>query len=343
MSATAPVDAAAIGRAAALLAAGRLVAFPTETVYGLGADADNVEAVRAIFAAKGRPADHPVIVHVLDAGAIDAWSRDAPPAARQLARAFWPGPLTLVLPRAARAHDGLTGGQSSVGLRSPAHPWARALLQAFAALRADPGAALAAPSANSFGRISPTTAAHVRTDLGEKPAGRVDMILDGGSCPVGIESTIVDLSGAAPRLLRQGSITRRQLEETIGREVPDAGGDAPRASGGLKSHYAPRTPLELMPATGLPARINALRGTRLAVLAPASALLDWPADVVLRLVAPAAAAVYARRLYALLHQLDESGAARILVAAPPQGEAWDAVHDRLRRAAAATEDVEEGT
>jgi L-threonylcarbamoyladenylate synthase len=337
------VDAAAIGRAARLLAAGRLVAFPTETVYGLGADADNVDAVRAIFAAKGRPADHPVIVHVPGAGAIDAWASGAPDAARQLARAFWPGPLTLVLPRSARAHDVLTGGQASVGLRCPAHPWAQALLAAFAATRGDATAAVAAPSANRFGRISPTTAAHVRADLGEKPTGRVDLILDGGPCPVGIESTIVDLSGAAPRLLRHGAITRRQLEETIGRDVADAGADAPRASGGLKSHYAPRAPLELLPATGLPARINALRGTRLAVLAPAAALLDWPADVALRLVAPAGAAEYARRLYALLHQLDESGAARILVAAPPQGEAWEAVHDRLRRAAAATDAAEDGT
>lgn len=337
------VDAAAVEQAARLLAAGKLVAFPTETVYGLGADADNVDAVRAIFAAKGRPADHPVIVHVTNADAIDAWSTRPPGAARQLARAFWPGPLTLVLPRSARAHDALTGAQASVGLRCPAHPWARALLAAFCALRGDASAALAAPSANRFGRISPTTAAHVRADLGEKPGGRVDLILDGGPCPVGIESTIVDLSGAAPRLLRHGAITRRQLEQTIGCAVPDADGEAPRASGRLKSHYAPRAPLELLPATALPARINALRGTRLAVLAPAAALLDWPADVALRLVAPTDAAEYARRLYALLHQLDESGATRILVAAPPQGEAWEAVHDRLRRAAAAAESVEDGT
>jgi L-threonylcarbamoyladenylate synthase len=343
VSVTPGIDRVAIEHAAAVLAAGGLVAFPTETVYGLGADADNVDAVRAIFAAKGRPADHPVIVHVLDAAAIDAWSCEAPPAARQLARAFWPGPLSLVLQRSMRAHDALTGGQSSVGLRCPAHPWARALLTAFAARRSDAAAALAAPSANSFGRISPTTAAHVRADLGEKPEGRVDLILDGGLCPVGIESTIVDLSGTVPRLLRHGSITRRQMEEVIDGPVATAGSDAPRASGGLKSHYAPRTPLELLPASGLPARINALRDTRVAVLAPAAALLDWPADVVLRLVAPANAAEYARRLYALLHQLDESGAARILVVAPPQGEAWDAVHDRLRRAAAAAEPIDEGT
>ena len=338
MSAVAGVDAEAIERAAALLAAGGLVAFPTETVYGLGADADNVAAVRAIFAAKGRPADHPLIVHVAGADAIAAWSAGAPAAARLLAQTFWPGPLTLVLPRSPRAHDALTGGQPSVGLRCPSHPWARALLEAFVRRKGDAAAAVAAPSANRFGRISPTTAAHVRADLGEKPQGAVDLILDGGPCPVGIESTIVDLTGAAPRLLRQGAVTRRQLEHALGCAVADAGADAPRASGRLKSHYAPRTPLELVPATQLPARVNALRGMPLAVLAPAAALLDRPAHVVLRLVAPAEAAEYARRLYAALHQLDGSGAARILVAQPPAGEAWDAVHDRLRRAAAAESD-----
>lgn len=337
------VDAAAIERATAVLLHGGLVAFPTETVYGLGADADAVAAVRAIFAAKGRPADHPVIVHVLDASAIDAWSLGASAAARQLAQKFWPGPLTLVLPRSARTHDGLTGGQASVGLRCPAHPWARALLASFCAARGDQAAALAAPSANSFGRISPTTAAHVRADLGEKPVGRVDLILDGGPCPVGIESTIVDLSGPAPRLLRHGSITRRDLEAVLGVAVPDADRSAPRASGGLKSHYAPHTPLELLPAAQMPARINALRGTKLAVLAPAAALLDHSADIVLRLIVPSSAEEYARRLYALLHQLDDSGAARILVALPPEGEDWDAVRDRLNRAASATELTDERT
>ncbi len=341
MTAIATVDVAAVERAAALLAGGRLVAFPTETVYGLGADADDASAVRAIFAAKGRPADHPVIVHVHDATAIAAWSSGVSEAASMLAQAFWPGPLTLVLPRSARAHDALTGGQATVGLRSPSHPWARALLAVFTARRGDAAAAIAAPSANSFGRISPTSAAHVRADLGEKPEGRVDLILDGGACPVGIESTIVDLSGDAPRLLRHGSITRRRLEAALGREVLDAGGDAPRASGRLRSHYAPRVPLELVPAMRLPARINALRGTRLAVLAPAAALLDWPAHVVLRLVAPAAAAEYARRLYALLHRLDESGAERLLVAAPPRGDDWEAIDDRLRRAAAAADPFED--
>jgi L-threonylcarbamoyladenylate synthase len=317
-----------IARAAAILHSGGLVAFPTETVYGLGAAAEQPEAVRRIFAAKGRPADHPVIVHVCGAADIDAWARGVPAGARRLAEAFWPGPLTLVLARSPRAHDLVTGGQTSVGLRCPSHPWARALLAAF-------GGGIAAPSANSFGRISPTTAAHVRADLGEKPQGKVDLILDGGACPIGIESTIVDFSRGAPRLLRPGSVTREQLQAVLGAPVPDAGGDAPRASGRLESHYAPDTPLELVAATDLPARINALRGRRLAVLAPAAVLLDAGSNVVLRLIAPATAEAYAQRLYALLHQLDAAAAVRILVARPPEGPAWDAVHDRLRRAQSA--------
>jgi L-threonylcarbamoyladenylate synthase len=325
-----PVDSAAIERAARILARGGLVAFPTETVYGLGADADDEAAVRAIFAAKGRPADHPVIVHVLEAAALDAWAREVPESARRLAATFWPGPLTLVLKRSPRAKDVVTGGQDTVGLRSPAHPWARALLAAFAG--ADRTKAIVAPSANSFGRISPTTVAHVRADLGEKPAGKVDLILDGGACPVGIESTIVDLSTGTPRLLRPGIVTRGELEAVLGVPVPDAERDAPRASGRLESHYAPRTPLELVDPAQFAARINALRGHRLAVLAPPQALLDRTRDVVLRLIAPGQPADYARRLYALLHELDAAGAERILVVRPPFGPAWEAVHDRLRRA-----------
>ncbi|MFN9029168.1 MAG: L-threonylcarbamoyladenylate synthase [Betaproteobacteria bacterium] len=319
-------DPALIARAAQILRAGGLVAFPTETVYGLGAAAEQPEAVGRIFSAKGRPADHPVIVHVQDAAAIDQWARTAPEGARRLAQRFWPGPLTLVLPRAARAHDLITGGQDSVGLRCPAHPWARALLAAC-------GGAIAAPSANSFGRISPTTAAHVRADLGEAPQGKVDCILDGGPCPVGIESTIVDFTGVTPRLLRPGSITRAQLEGVLGVPVPDAGSSAPRASGRLDSHYAPRTPLVLVPVAGLAAAINARRGERLGVLAPADALLDASPQAVLRLIAPSSAEDYARRLYAMLHELDASGASTLLVAQPPQGPDWDGVHDRLRRAA----------
>lgn len=320
-----------IARAAEVLRAGGLVAFPTETVYGLGAAAEQPDAVRRIFAAKGRPADHPVIVHLRGDDELDAWARSVPPGARVLARAFWPGPLTLVLMRSERAHDLVTGGQDSVGLRCPSHPWARALLAAF-------GAAVAAPSANSFGRISPTTAQHVRDDLGERTAergdGKVDLILDGGACPVGIESTIVDFSRGAPTLLRPGSITRAQLEAVLGTPVPDAGQAAPRASGRLDSHYAPRTPLELVAPGQLLARINALRDQQLAVLAPAAALLDRASHVLLRLIAATDVDTYAQQLYASLHQLDAAGAQRILVALPPDGPAWSAVHDRLRRASA---------
>lgn len=323
---------AQIAEALEALAAGRLVAFPTETVYGLGADAGQDEAVRGIFAAKGRPADHPVIVHVEDAAALDAWAREVPPAAQHLAAAFWPGPLTLVLPRSARARDVVTGGQDTVGLRSPAHPWARALLRACAARR--PGAAIAAPSANSYGRISPTTADHVRADLGEKPTGKVDLILDGGACPVGIESTIVDLSSDRPRLLRPGTVTRAQIEAVLGAPLADADAGAPRAPGRQASHYAPRTPLEVVSAPELAARLNALRALRVALLAPAAALLDPPRHVVLRLVSPESPQAYARRLYALLRALDAAGAQRILVAAPPLRPEWEAIHDRLRRAAA---------
>ncbi len=312
-----------ITRAVEVLRRGGLVALPTETVYGLAADADNPAAVRAVFAAKGRPADHPVIVHVADATALHSWSRDVPAEAECLASAFWPGPLTLVLARSGRAHDALTGGHDTVGLRAPAHPWAQSLLREF-------GGALAAPSANRFGRISPTTAAHVRDDLGEKPTGLVDLILDAGPCPIGIESTIIDLSAREPRLLRPGAISRAQLEAALGRPVPDAGGGAPRASGRLELHYAPRTPLELVSAAELPARIVALGG-EVAVLAPA-ATLDPSSSVMFAIAAAATPEEYASRLYADLRRLDSVAARRLLVVTPPQTAAWEAVHDRLNKA-----------
>lgn len=325
--ATPPVDLGAITRAVAVLWKGGLVAVPTETVYGLAADAENADAVRSIFAAKGRPADHPVIVHVADASALDAWARDVPPAARALAAAFWPGPLTLVLKRSARALDVVTGGQDTVGLRCPAHPWARALLQAF-------GGALAAPSANSFGRVSPTTAEHVRADLGEKPRGRVDLILDGGPCPVGIESTIIDLSGPVPTLLRPGSVTREAIEDCLGTLIADAGHGSPRASGRLEKHYAPRTRLEIVPPDRLGSRLAALFHLRVAVLAPQHVLSALKARPALELVAPDNPESYGRELYANLHRLDEAGADVIVVAVPPEGTEWVAIHDRLKRAQA---------
>jgi len=332
-----PVDPLQIERAVAVLARGGLVAFPTETVYGLGADADNPDAVASIFAAKGRPADHPVSVHVAGAAALPAWTRSLPAAASRLAAAFWPGPLTLVVPRSERALPVVTGGQDTVGLRSPAHPWARALLDAWTAHRGDPAAGLAAPSANRFGYISPTRASHVRGGLGERPAGVVDLILDGGACAIGIESTIVDLSRPSPRVLRPGAISAVQIAAALGIDLDPAGRTAegePRVSGTLEHHYAPRMPLEVVAPGGLAARLNALHPRRVALLAPAAALLDAPANVVLRLVAAEDAAGYAHHLYRWLHELDQSGAERILVARPPEGGDWTAVHDRLRRAAA---------
>ncbi len=319
------VDAAAIERAAEILRQGGIVALPTETVYGLAADASNADAVRRLFAAKGRPADHPVIVHVSGEEALAEWATGVPDIARVLARTFWPGPLTLVLKRGSSVSDVVTGGQNTVGLRAPAHPWARAVLHAF-------GGALAAPSANSFGRVSPTTAQHVIDDLGVKPRGKVDMILNGGACPVGIESTIVDVSSNGATLLRLGSITREQLQHAIGGRVTDAEADAPRAPGRLERHYSPHTPLSVMQSSELAEQLAKPGGERLAVLAPLSLLEGCLADVALAIAAASDPADYARLLYSSLHRLDASGADRMLVAAPPDGPRWEAVRDRLRRA-----------
>ena len=318
---------AEIERAAAVLRAGGLVAFPTETVYGLGADASNPQAVAKIFAAKGRPQDHPLIVHLAGMELLPRWAREIPPAAHKLAAAFWPGPLTLILRRAGGVPDCVTGAQDTVGLRIPGHPLALELLRAFAGEEGGRVfSGLAAPSANKFGRISPTTAEHVRAELG----AAVDAVLDGGDCDVGIESTIVDLSRARAVLLRPGQITPAQIAAVIGAEVglPDAA--APRAPGALESHYAPRTPLHLVPAAELTARMAALRGQKIAVLARAEApsgLKDiyWQA-------APRAVAGYARELYASLRRLDDLGCDLILVEAPPAVPGWEGVNDRLRRA-----------
>jgi len=321
-----PVDAAAIARAVEVLKRGGLVAMPTETVYGLAADARNDTAVRAIFAAKGRPADHPVIVHLPDAAAMTSWASEVPAAALALVAAFWPGPLTIVLTRGDGVSDLITGGQDTIGLRCPAHPWAQALLKAF-------GGGLAAPSANRFGRISPTTAWHVVEDLGVKPDGAVDLVLDGGACPVGIESTIVDLSAGAPRLLRPGAVTRAQLEHVLGQSVADADAGAPRVPGALEKHYAPRTPLGLVPVAEVAARVAACAPQSVAVLAPDWAVRGAP-NLRLHLVAADRPSDYARTLYDNLRRLDASGAARLIVAEPPHGTEWEAVRDRVARAAA---------
>jgi L-threonylcarbamoyladenylate synthase len=318
---------AGIERATAILRAGGLVAFPTETVYGLGADASNPAAVAKIFAAKGRPQDHPLIVHLAAVELLPRWAKEFPPAAQKLAAAFWPGPLTLILQRAEGVPDCITGGQDSVGLRIPGHPLALELLKAFtgeAGARRYSG--VAAPSANKFGRISPTTAAHVRAELG----AAVDSVLDGGECGVGIESTIVDLSRGRAVLLRPGQITPAQIAAVIGTEVelPDAA--APRAPGALASHYAPRTPLALVSAAELPARLAALRGKKVAVLSRAEAP-SGPQEVSWQ-TAPRAVAGYAHELYASLRRLDDLGCALILVEAPPATPEWQGVNDRLQRA-----------
>jgi len=314
-----------IQQAVALLRRGDLVALPTETVYGLGADAMNPEACAKIFAAKGRPSDHPLIVHLPDAEQLPVWARAIPKEAIALARAFWPGPLTLILKKHEDVPDLVTGGQDTVGLRVPNHPVALELLRAF-------GGGIAAPSANRFGRISPTTAAHVREELGD----RVPLILDGGPCQVGLESTILDLSRDVPVILRPGAIGVDDIARVIGRrprlrgeDEGGQGGDAtPRVSGALAAHYAPRTPLELIAGADL-----------LAATQPGDAVLarmarpdSLPNGVYWVAAAPDAAA-YGHDLYAALRDLDAAGCRRIFVETPPASPEWSAVIDRLGRAA----------
>ncbi|MDO5530600.1 L-threonylcarbamoyladenylate synthase [Sutterella sp.] len=335
MMKTPEVDRAAIERAVAVLEAGGLVAMPTETVYGLAANADDEEAVTNTYRAKGRPMNHPLIVHV--AGADDiAWWAELTPEAELLARRFWPGPLTLVLRKKDRCGLWVTGGQDTVALRCPSHPWAHELLAAFGGSK---HRGLTAPSANSFGRISPSTAQHVRDDLGEKPEGKLDLILDGGPCEFGIESTMVNLSSGRPEILRHGIVTRAMLEEVLGCPVPDAGADAPRASGRLKSHYAPKTKAELVKDADIPARALSLSGEGLsvAVFAPEAvreALEAAGVNPHCFIKAPADALSYGAFLYEALHELDASGAGRILIAEPPSDPEWAAVDDRLGRATA---------
>jgi L-threonylcarbamoyladenylate synthase len=272
--------------------------------------------VARLYAAKRRPADHPVIVHFADADQAFAWATDVPEAARTLAAKFWPGPLTLVLRRSGKAGDFVTGGQDTIGLRVPAHPVAQELLRAF-------GGGIAAPSANRFGAVSPTTAAHVRADLGNDVA----IVLDGGPSEVGIESTIVDLSGDGAVLLRPGRITRPELEAVLGALVQEKRADAPRHSGGLERHYAPRTPARLVPPHELDREI-VRRGDKVAVLAFSRP--DERVDYWLRM--PREPLGYAQRLYAALRELDGAGCESILVEAPPETPEWAGVRDRLERA-----------
>lgn len=312
-------DPQVIARAAAVIRAGELVAFPTETVYGLGAAALDPRAVAKIYAAKGRPAENPLIVHVLGVEQARALVREWPPLAEALARKFWPGPLTLVLPKLPSVPDLVTAGLPSVAVRAPAHPVARALLDAA-------GVPIAAPSANRYQSISPTTAAHVERSLGSDAA----LILDGGPTGVGIESTVVGLTEAQPTLLRLGGWAAEAIEAVTGplaRPVPVARG-APRASPGLdERHYAPRGELRIVARDSLIATPGA---------GPVGSISFEPAPsgVDHSLVLPRDAREYARLLYASLHTLDELGCARILVEAVPEEPAWAAIADRLRRAGA---------
>jgi L-threonylcarbamoyladenylate synthase len=317
-------------RAVELLRAGELVAFPTETVYGLGADASNPAAVARIFAAKGRPADHPLIVHLAGHDAVDHWAEQVPAVAWELMEAFWPGPLTLILKKQAWVPSTVTGGQDSIGLRVPGHPVALELLRRFAAVAGE-HAGVAAPSANRFGRISPTTAAHVREELGD----RVSLILDGGPCAVGIESTIVDCSRGEPVILRPGHILPTHLEAVFGRRLEiQAATGAPRVSGSLEAHYAPQTPMRLVAGPRLLDFLNAQRhkGDRCGVIAhsqPPQAGMPH----VWRLLA-ADPVGYAHDLYAALREMDHAGVTLIAVEALPETPDWAAVADRLRRAVA---------
>ncbi len=300
-----PATPAAIERAAGLLRAGGVVAFPTETVYGLGALATLEPAVRRVFAIKGRPAHHPLIVHLAAAEELAHWAQEVPQAAWRLARTFWPGPLTLVLRRKPHVLDAVTGGQDSVALRVPAHPVALELIRA-----AGP---LVAPSANRYGRVSPTTAEHVQAELGSS----VDLILDGGPCAVGVESTILSLLMEEPVLLRPGGIPPQALEAVLGRPVARQGGGV-RVPGSLPAHYAPGTPLELHPPTALPTRAQSLAaaGRRVLVLRLGKGAFPLPAGVQVHTL-PAQSSECARLLYATLRELDAAGADVLLVEAPP--------------------------
>lgn len=320
------LDPHAIERAAQRLAAGELVAMPTETVYGLGARADDDVAVARIFAAKGRPADHPLIVHVLDADSAAPFAANIPPVARRLMAAFWPGPLTVIVPRAAGMASAAAGGQDTVGLRCPAHPVARALL---AAARALGVAGVAAPSANRFGRVSPTLAAHVLDEFELGLPGL--LVLDGGECEMGIESSIVDCSRGHPVLLRPGVLTAAVIEAAAGEPLHAADLAAPRTSGTLAAHYAPRATVRLLSTGQLAAMVAKQLPAGVAVYSRTVLLVgsvDWR-----RMPDDARAA--AHELFAVLRALDAAGAQEIWIEAVPQTSQWDGVRDRLSRAAAA--------
>lgn len=325
-------DPVSVAAAAQALQRGELVGLPTETVYGLGADAANETAVAKIFAAKGRPSDHPLIVHVADASGVDHFACAVPDFAKQLMQAFWPGPLTLILPRRPEVGAAAAGGQDSIGLRCPAHPVAHALLLAARALGVH---GVAAPSANKFGRVSPTTAAHVQSEFGDDL-----LVLEGGACAVGIESTIIDCTRGAPVLLRPGQISREQVQAACGLRLlskEELAAPSPRASGTLESHYAPAARVRLMDARALQAALDVL-GPDLngpaTIAVYARAVLRLPSAQVLYRRMPDDAAAAAQQLFAVLRDFDAQGVKLIWIEPPPDTPAWEGVRDRLTRAAA---------
>ena len=319
-------DAAAIERAAETLAAGELVAFPTETVYGLGARADDDTAVAQIFRLKGRPQNHPLIVHVADPAQAAAFASHVPDVARRLMEAFWPGPLTVILPRVEGVAVAAAGWQGSIGLRCPSHPTARALLAA-ARARGVPG--VAGPSANRFGRISPTSAAHVADEFGDAL-----MVLDGGACEIGIESSIVDCSRALPVLLRPGMLARARIESAAGAALLEPDATAPRAPGTLAAHYAPSAKLRLMPTATLHTALQMLGAEPLGLAVYSRGPAPRAAPGLRHRRMPARPEQAAHELFSVLRELDAEGVQLIWVEEPPPDPAWDGVRDRLLRAAA---------
>jgi len=324
-------DPQSVLEAARRIQAGGLVGFPTETVYGLGADASSDQAVAGIFAAKGRPANHPLIVHVADAQQVADYASSVPPFAVRLMQAFWPGPLTVILPRREGVAAAAAGGQASIGLRCPAHPVALAFLRACAT-------GVAGPSANRFGRVSPTTAQHVQQEFGDSL-----LVLDGGPCEVGIESSIVDCTRGRPVLLRPGVLTRAQLEAACGEtvlsrdeadELADAENTAPRASGTLEAHYAPNAKVRLMDAAAIQTALDLLGAdaAHIAVYARANVRIQ-SAQLLYRRM-PEDALATAQQLFAVLRDFDAQGARLIWIEKPPAAPEWDGVRDRLARAAA---------
>ena len=321
-------DPQAIAQAAARIQAGELVGFPTETVYGLGADASSDAAVAGIFAAKGRPSDHPLIVHLADAAQVSDYASSVPPFAARLMAAFWPGPLTVILPRRDGVAAAAAGGQNSIGLRCPDHPVALAFLKACAT-------GVAGPSANRFGRVSPTTAAHVAQEFGDDL-----LVLDGGPCEVGIESSIVDCTRSRPVLLRPGVLTRAELEAACGEPVLSKddllseAGSAPRASGTLEAHYAPNAKVRLMDAGAIQTALDLLGTDAAHIAVYARDVLRIQSEKVLFRRMPDDALATAQQLFAVLRGFDAQGARLIWIENPPTATEWDGVRDRLGRAAA---------